>query len=152
MQSFRDAAHREAFRWLWLGRYLIEEPEHALIARHDGSVCGYLVGSLDDPALRPAFDTLSYFRDFKEKTARYPAHLHINVDAGMRGRGVGQLLVERFVVHARGSGCPGVHVVTGAGMRNVRFYGRLGFFEVGRAPRNGVDVVMLAKDLCGGGA
>ena len=54
VQSFRDAAHRDAFRWLWLGRYLEEEPDEAFVAIADGAVCGYLVGSLIDPAPRAA--------------------------------------------------------------------------------------------------
>lgn len=147
VQGFRDAAHRAAFRHLWLGRYLVEEPGEAFIALCDGDVCGYLVGSLVDPAPRAAFAELDYFQAFAAETARFPAHLHVNVDDGARGRGLGARLVERFMAHARARGIAGVHIVTGAGMRNVRFYDRLDFREVARAPRNGGTVVMLAREL-----
>ena len=148
VQSFDDDQHRTSFRWLWLGRYLAEEPEHALVAlRGDESVCGYLVGSLRDPAPRPEFAELSYFADFAAETARFPAHLHINVAADMRGQGIGELLVCAFAAHAIGTATKGMHVVTGEGMRNVRFYERLGFREVARAKRSGSHVVMLAKAL-----
>lgn len=147
VRSFRDAVHRAAFRHLWLGRYLAEEPGEAFVALCDGNVCGYLVGSLADPAPRVAFAELDYFQAFAAETARFPAHLHVNVDDGARGRGVGARLVERFMVHARARGIAGVHIVTGAGMRNVRFYERLDFREVARAPRNGGTVVMLAREL-----
>ncbi len=152
VQSFRDDAHRAAFRWLWLGRYLAQEPDHAFVAVSATVVCGYLVGSLADPAPRAEFSELAYFQDFAAQTVRFPAHLHINVDEGARGRGVGALLVDRFAAHAAAKGISGVHVVTGAGMRNVRFYERLGFGEVARAPRNGSAVVMLAKALVAGGS
>lgn len=147
VQRFENATVREAFRWLWLGRYLAEEPEHAFVAMCDGVPCGYLVGSLDDPALRQEFSALTYFQDFAAQTALFPAHLHLNVDAGRRGAGVGQRLVAAFERHAAERGASGVHLVTGVGMRNVAFYERLGFVEVGRAPRNGAHVVMLGKRL-----
>ena len=147
VQSFRDAAHRAAFRWLWLGRYLAEEPAHAFVAFIGATPCGYLVGSLADPAPRAAFRELSYFADFAAETARFPAHLHINIDDEARGRGIGARLVEHFAAHASAHASPGVHVVTGAGMRNVGFYARLGFDEVARAPRNGGTVVMLGRAL-----
>ena len=147
VQSFRDEDHRAAFRWLWLGRYLSEEPSAAFVALHRSEVCGYLVGSLTDPAQREEFNELSYFQEFATQTARFPAHLHVNVDESVRGVGVGAQLVEEFSAYARTAGVPGVHIVTGAGMRNVAFYKRLGFTEVARAPRNGSAVVMLARDL-----
>lgn len=147
VQSFEDETQRAAFRWLWLGRYLEREPEHAFVAMLNGITCGYLVGSLADPAPRPEFASLPYFQNFAVHTARFPAHLHINVDDGCRSRGVGEQLVTRFEAHALQSGVAGLHVVTGAGMRNVRFYDRLGFAEVARAPHKGGHVVMLAKAL-----
>lgn len=147
VQSFRDAAHRQAFRWLWLGRYLCDEPEHAFLAHRANRVVGYLVGSLSDPAPRPEFLELSYFVDFASETQKYPAHVHINVASGSRSCGIGERLIAAFEQHARANDCPGVHVVTGAGMRNVHFYSRIGFQQVARAARNGGEVVMLAKAL-----
>jgi GNAT superfamily N-acetyltransferase len=145
VRSFASAQEKSAFHWRWLGRYLAEESEHAFVSLGDGgAVVGYLVGSLRDPAQRAEFAELSYFRDFADLTPDCPAHLHVNVKAGQRGKNVGALLVEEFCAHARGQGVRGVHVVTGAGMRNVHFYERLGFREVGRAARNGGIVVMLA--------
>jgi GNAT superfamily N-acetyltransferase len=147
VQTFRDAAHRQAFRWLWLGRYLAQEPQHAFVALLDDEICGYLAGSLADPALRPEFSELDYFRQFSAQTARFPAHLHINVDEAVRSHGIGAALIEAFAAHARQHDVPGMHIVTGAGMRNVGFYERLGFREVARTVRNGGEVVMLACDL-----
>jgi GNAT superfamily N-acetyltransferase len=147
VQGFDSPAHRFAFHWLWLGRYLIEEPAEAFVAIEDGAVTGYLVGSLVDPAPRAAFASLDYFKAFADRTAAFPAHLHVNVAANARGRSVGERLVGAFERHAAVRGAPGVHVVTGAGMRNVGFYERLGYREVARAPRGAGHVVMLAKRL-----
>ena len=40
-----------------------------------------------------------------------------------------------------------MHVVTGEGMRNVRFYLRCGFSQQGAASRNGGTIVFLGKSL-----
>ena len=40
-----------------------------------------------------------------------------------------------------------MHIVTGRGMRNVRFYERCGFRELGAAERNGGASVFLAREL-----
>lgn len=147
-QSFEDDQARHAFRRMWLGRYLEQEPEHAFVALDgDGRVCGYLVGSLDDPAQRPEFAELTYFRDFARETARFPAHLHINVDREARSRGIGAALIEAFAGHLARQGATGVHVVTGLGARNVRFYERLGFSERGRATWHSGEVVLLGRRL-----
>lgn len=145
VQSFRDERHRSEFHWLWLGRYLTDEPGHAFVALRASHVCGYLVGSLLDPAQRTEFEELSYFYEFAPLTAQYPAHLHVNIDERSRSGGIGARLVERFACHAASAGVTGMHIVTGAGMRNVRFYEMLGFKEVARAPRKGLSVVMLAR-------
>lgn len=146
--SFDSAAAREAFHWLWLGRYLAEEPEHTFLAMTpEGRACGYLVGSLADPAARKELAELGYFREFAPLTAAYPAHLHINIAADWRSHGIGAALIAAFVAHARAHGIGGVHVVTGQGMRNVGFYTRLGFVECGAAGWRGGTVVLLGLDI-----
>ena len=128
VQKFDDNEAQAAFRWRWLGQYLANEPEHAFLAvSDDNEMCGYLVGSLEDPALRPEFLDLAYVQAFAPTTTQFPAHLHINVAARHRGRGIGKLLVHAFQSHARSAGALGVHVVTAAGHRNVKFYQDLGF-------------------------
>jgi ribosomal protein S18 acetylase RimI-like enzyme len=42
----------------------------------------------------------------------YPAHLHINVDARWRGRGLGKQLIESYMEQLRELGVPGVHLFT----------------------------------------
>ena len=150
VQSFANETAREDFRWLWMGRYLSEEPEHAFVALRNGDagqLCGYLVGSLADPAVRAEFNSLAYFKSFADITPRFPAHLHINVAHDMRGQGVGERLIHAFLAHAQAQGCPGVHVVTGAGMRNVGFYERLNFVERARVAKGPGEVVLLGHQL-----
>jgi ribosomal protein S18 acetylase RimI-like enzyme len=147
-KTFTDAATRSTFRERWLGRYLANDPQWAYLAlAADGTVAGYLVGSLDDPARTPRFSDTGYFQDFAALTADYPAHLHVNLAPQFRGHGVGTALVDAFAADARRAGACGMHVVTGAGMRNIGFYERNGFREVGRACANGREVLFLGRKL-----
>ncbi len=151
-QSFESDAARAAFRERWLGRYLEHDAQHAFLAlvapgTAEEDLAGYLVGSLDDPATAARFADLGYFQQMAPLTARYPAQLHVNLAEEWRGRGVGRALVEAFCAHAAAAGSRGVHVFTGRGLRNVRFYEAAGFSEVGAAAWHGREIVMLARDL-----
>lgn len=149
-RTFEPGPERDAFRERWLGRYLERWPELAFVLRAHAlnrRIAGYLVGCLDNPAESPLFADLPYFETFAPLCARYPAHLHINLAPAFRGQGAGGLLIEAFAAVARRRGAPGLHVVTGAGARNVGFYGRAGFIEAGRTSWNGHDVVFLGRPL-----
>ena len=147
-KAFANERVRDAFRERWLGRYLDHDRGHVFVAADGaGEIVGYLVGCLDDPARTARFSDIGYFAGFAHLTARYPAHLHVNLDPRVRGAGVGSLLVEAFCTRVRAAGLPGVHVVTGQGVRNVGFYERLGFAERGVATFNGHGIVFLGRDL-----
>ena len=60
----------------------------------------------------------------------YPAHLHMNVEAGWRGSGVGTELVEKFFSDLRSAGIPAVHLYCGADP--LEFYRHLGFTELAK--------------------
>ena len=59
----------------------------------------------------------------------------------------GHRLIEAFGERAQRAGARGMHVVTGEGMRNVRFYLRCGFSQQGAASRNGGTIAFLGKSL-----
>jgi GNAT superfamily N-acetyltransferase len=140
---------REAFRERWLGRYLHGGTDVVLLAlAGEDTVAGYLVGALEDPAKQERFADIGYFRThFVQLTRRFPAHLHVNLAEPFRGRGTGARLIEAFAEAARQTGASGMHVVTGRGMRNVRFYERCGFVERDSASWKGGEVVFLGRAL-----
>lgn len=147
-KSFANDDVRAAFRERWLGRYLAHDPHWAYVALGDhGEVAGYLVGCLEDPARTGRFSDIEYFARFASLTAKYPAHLHVNLGAAYRGSGIGSLLVQRFCADAAAAGSTGVHVVTSRGARNVGFYARNGFHEAGCDGVGAKEVVFLAKAL-----
>ena len=66
----------------------------------------------------------------------YPAHLHINIQDGFRGHGLGQDLVKTFCDRCVEAGVRGVHAnVSADNPRGSHFFEQLGFIEVFREPR-----------------
>jgi GNAT superfamily N-acetyltransferase len=147
-KSFAGEKERAAFRERWLGRYLSDEPQWAYVARDaSGALVGYLVGSIEDPRRSGRYGDVGYFLDFACLTESYPAHVHVNLAPGHRNRGIGAALIGAFAADAARTGAAGMHVVTGADSRNVRFYERNGFRELGRATFNAHEVVFLGREL-----
>lgn len=157
-RSFASDDEQRAFQERWLGRYLAHDARWFYVALAgppggtDGAlegypVAGYLAGSLDDPAATARFSDIGYFRELAAATARYPAHLHINLAPQFRNRGWGERLIAAFAADARAAGAPGLHVVTGRGVRNVRFYTACGFAEVASVVWRDRELVMLGRML-----
>jgi ribosomal protein S18 acetylase RimI-like enzyme len=138
-KSFPSEEARAAFRERWFGRYLSQHPRWAYVAlAADGNVAGYLVGALNEP---------SGFDDFVGVALEFPAHLHVNLAPAYRNRGIGRQLINTFAKDAAQAGAKGMHIVTSADARNVRFYTRAGFSERARTTVNGNELVLLGRSL-----
>jgi len=147
-KTFADEAEQSAFRERWLGRYLDHDRSHAFVARDESDgIVGYLVGSLDDPARTDRFRDISFYAGFADLTVRYPAHLHINLDPEWRSQGIGGRLIDAFASHAAKRGAGGVHIVTGDGVRNVRFYERCGFVGLRACAWGDAQVLIMGRML-----
>lgn len=117
--SYSPVADPAAFAEKWIGPYE-RNPELSFVALVEGRVAGYVVGALSTPQAPPG----------------YPAHLHVNVDPCLQGRGLGRRLVERFAAE-----CPvPLHVVCAE--PPVKFYLSVGFIPLER--RNNLHVLGLA--------
>lgn len=75
----------------------------------------------------------------------YPAHLHVNVEAEFRGKGVGKALMDRYLADLRERGSPGVHLFCGAGP--VEFYRKLGFMPYAKAMKRDRTVICMVRRL-----
>ena len=138
-KTFASEEARAAFRERWFGRYLTQHPQWAFVAlAADGSVAGYLVGALEEA---------SGFDAFAEAAREFPAHLQVNLAPAYRSRGIGAALIDAFAADAARAGAKGMHIVTSADARNVRFYERAGFSERARTSVNGRDLVFLGRSL-----
>jgi GNAT superfamily N-acetyltransferase len=66
---------------------------------------------------------------------KYPAHLHVNVREGFRGKKVGKYLVERFISQVKAAGLKGIHLsVHEDNIPAHKFFEHLGFVELSRYP------------------
>ena len=138
-KTFPSEEARAAFRERWFGRYLSQHPQWAYVAvAGDGQVAGYLVGALDEAI---SFD------DFAGVALEFPAHLHVNLAPAYRSQGIGRELIDAFAEDAVQAGAKGMHIVTSADARNVRFYTRAGFSEQARTTVNGNELVFLGRRL-----
>jgi GNAT superfamily N-acetyltransferase len=152
-KSFASGEDRRSFRYRWLGRYLDARPDLAHVLFVGGresahTLAGYVIGAHEDPAQTDRYDDIGYFPVLAEVTRLYPAHLHINLRHDMRGRGFGSSLIDTFAADVAAAGLSGVHVVTGAGLRNVSFYERNGFSFTHPFAWRGKALVFLGRRVC----
>lgn len=154
----------ELFADIFTLYYTDFEPQSTFVARAGGRTVGYLCGCLDTrryrrflaarivPALllkalsegyRLGKKTGRYIRNLLSGLSRararpplalYPAHLHINMEAGYRRRGAGAALMNRYFGYLQERAVPGVHLGTTSLNRSaLPFYEKMGFRLYSRA-------------------
>ena len=152
---------REVFADMLTRYYTDFTPTATWVAEHTGRVVGYLTGCYDTrrflrtmalrivpAALLKALLHGSLWHRFVRQNlhaptsqrgpllADYPAHFHLNLRTGDRGRGTGRQLLETFLEQARHAGVPGVHAgVTETNLAGRRFFERAGFVALAREAR-----------------
>ncbi|MFP4588911.1 MAG: N-acetyltransferase family protein [Candidatus Acetothermia bacterium] len=151
--------------------YLHYEPEHLLVAESQTEIVGYLCGCFDSQRCRrikatkviPAavvsgvfrgdvgWKEIRYFCSFlylsirgvsrNSPPRRYPAHFHINLRRGWRGKGIGTRLARTFFSMLEEAGIRGVHVrVRQDDMKANQFFRSLGFSR-----ENGYPILVHGK-------
>lgn len=144
---------------VFVGPYIVGEPDLALVVTDDEGVAGYLLAAADTrrfeawaaehwwPPLREQHppqagdsadaEIIRLIHDPPQApdavVARYPSHLHIDLLERARGQGLGRILVTRLLDRLRERGSSGVHLdVATANENAIAFYRHLGFAEVQR--------------------
>jgi ribosomal protein S18 acetylase RimI-like enzyme len=146
---------------VWVGPYLVLEPDLAFVVVDSAGVAGYVLGAADTAAFEAACEE-HWWPDLRRRypeppssgdltpdqelhkwihhppktpehvLARYPAHLHIDMLPRGQGRGLGRRLVDTLLDALRRRGVAGVHLgVDTANHRAIGFYEHLGFFSIG---------------------
>jgi ribosomal protein S18 acetylase RimI-like enzyme len=142
------AADPDALGRIYVGPYLLFEPELSLVLEDDEGICGYALGALDSrhfydryerewrPRLCAQFpepagerrdwsltDEVHY--EYHHPTyfcpapyERFPSHLHIDLLPRAQGRGYGRQLMERNLATLRTLGSSGAHLAVS--LRNPR--------------------------------
>lgn len=141
----------DALGRIFVGPYLVYEPDYALILEDMEGICGYAFGALDSkrfydryekewrPKLcaqfpMPQGDPSRWTRaqmvyswyhhpdyTMPEPYEEYPSHLHIDLLERAQGRGFGRRMMEMVMDKLRQQGSPGAHL--GVSMMNTAAYG-----------------------------
>ena len=158
-----------------IGYYTDFEPESLFVAEKDGQVVGYLAGCVDTkrferifarrilPRLIARFITRGHWhsalswkvlmslgrgrqRLLRSIVDTYPAHCHMNIDAGSRRGGTGSLLFARFLSYLEERNVTCIHVST-ASKPGKAFFIKKGFSELGRYDAPSLPVETPAEIL-----
>jgi ribosomal protein S18 acetylase RimI-like enzyme len=141
----------DALGRIFVGPYLVFEPEYNLILEDKEGICGYAFGSLDskkfydryekewrpklcaqfpmpqgDPARWTRAQTVYSWYHHPDYTMpepydEYPSHLHIDLLERAQGRGFGRRMMEMVMDKLRQRGSPGAHL--GVSMINAPAHG-----------------------------
>lgn len=144
----------DALGRVYVGPYLVFEPELSLVLEDEQGICGYALGALDSRTFfarydaewrsklcgmfpEPSGDRRTWTRvqevhhtyhhpDYfcPEPYDVYPSHLHIDLLPRAQGRGYGREMMERNMETLRRHGSPGVHL--GVSALNTR---AIGFYQ-----------------------
>ena len=161
--SSRDATaiyrNPELLGHLYVGAYVVGEPELAFVVADDDGVAGYGLAAADTrrfeawteahwwPPLRAQYalrddgspeagliaQLHAPWKAPERLLREFPSHLHIDLVERLRGRGVGRLMIERLLAELRACGSTGVHLDVAATNDNgISFYRHLGFHAIER--------------------
>lgn len=134
LKTFSSQDEKLSFKEKWLGPYF--HPDCIFLVLMKGEeIAGYVNGQTT---------TINTVVEFKKYEREYPAHLHINVANEFQGQGLGSLLIEEFIKSLPKS-VPGVHIVTGAESKNIRFYENNKFICLGTNPSK--TIVFMGRKL-----
>lgn len=155
---------------IYVGPYLVGQPELAFVIADEHGVAGYVLGAADTrqfeawqqrtwwPVLREQYSASPTTLGDDELIAhihspvqaptavvdRYPAHLHIDLLPRVQGKGLGRAMMDTLFAALRDRGVRGVHLDVGEENLNaIEFYRHLGFAEIAR----GTDSIYMGMEL-----
>jgi L-amino acid N-acyltransferase YncA len=136
--------------------HTVEDRRRWLAAKRDGGFP--VLVAVEDDVL--GWGAYGEFRDATRWPGyRFTVEHSIHVRGDVQGRGVGRLLLEALVAHARDAGKRVlVAAIDGENERSIAFHERHGFAHVGRLPGVGekfgrrLDLVLMQRNLTDGSA
>lgn len=144
-KDFKDQQDKEDFFFKYLGFYLKQYPELALVAV-DNRLLGYVVASPE--SLSPELQRIQpHLKVFSASFAKFPAHLHINCHHEARGKGIGKRLMQQIELLLKERGLAGLHIMTGNDSENQNFYKKLGFHHEVKEDFQGSSILLMGKSL-----
>lgn len=133
---FSSEQEKSKFREKWLTPYFSTNTIFLALVVSD-IIAGYVNGRTVTE------NTIEEFEMFERE---FPAHLHINIAKEFQSKGYGRLLIDEFI-RSLPKDILGVHIITGAKSRNIRFYEGNGFRCLGHNQNK--TVVFMGRYLKG---
>lgn len=148
-KNFESQNDRDQFFNKWTQYYLEADPKEILVAVNKADqIVGYLMGCSDSRAAIPwMMERIAYYDIFEDCFETYPAHLHINCDPEVQGRGIGSKLIQAYCDQKAKEGLSGVHLVTTTDAPNVAFYKKNGFEFTLERQWNQSQLLLMGKTL-----
>jgi ribosomal protein S18 acetylase RimI-like enzyme len=144
-KDFKDEAEKEAFFFKYLGYYLKQFPDLALVAVSD-KVLGYVVSApVSDGS--DLFKIQPHLELFQSEFDSFPAHLHINCHHESRGLGIGSKLILEMEKMLKALKITGVHIMTGPLSENRSFYKKLGYTHSIEQNFHDSPILFMGKSL-----
>lgn len=155
VQVFSSEEVKKKFEWKYLGWYLenhrnlffVAEEISPVAGASKNQILGYIAccpdtkNATDLLGLNPS---LEIFRDFYDQ---YPAHLHINLSADARGKGLGSELIQHLEGELRRKNTRGLHLLTSPNARNRGFYSKNGFSKEVERQYKEAALLFMGKKL-----
>jgi ribosomal protein S18 acetylase RimI-like enzyme len=146
---------------IYVGPYMVFEPQSVFILEDDQGPCGYIMGVLDSqtyyqwmhsewlPKIRVDYKKPTGDPDTWDETEKitnllfhpvsqrllpaFPSHLHIDLLSRAQGKGQGKLMMDRFIDYLRYNKISGVHLeLSSKNERAFNFYRKYGMQELDR--------------------
>lgn len=147
-EASTDPKMRDFILFTFCDYYCEQEPDNVFVLVDENDRAqGYCFAALDFKAYKKAFKP--YMKKVKEIGAnfyletkgevllhelysgKYPAHLHIDINAPFRGNGNGSRMVAAQLDNIRSKGAKGIMLVVGASnTRGINFYEKNGFESI----------------------
>ncbi|MCB0348962.1 MAG: GNAT family N-acetyltransferase [Bdellovibrionales bacterium] len=130
----------------WVGIYYKNWPDWFFVAVKDNEILGYICAC---PNSLAAIDKISFksYHLFKEVYKDNPVHFHINVKAGITGKGIGAQLLHAITHKASSEGYKNLHIITSSHEKNVNFYHKYGFKTIASKSLGAFDLLLMRLDL-----
>ncbi|MDF2514040.1 MAG: family N-acetyltransferase [Herbinix sp.] len=127
--------------------YIEQEPQQCFVAVNEqDEAVGYILCAKDFNSWEQEFkklyleNTMNPITGFLGKgtidglklfSAKYPAHLHIDIHPDFQGKGLGTQLVDALIKHLKDNGVPGLMLCVGSENEGgQKFYRKYGFLEL----------------------
>jgi GNAT superfamily N-acetyltransferase len=144
-QRKKSEEQKEQFK-KWVEIYFKNWPDWFFVAVEGDQVLGYICACPNSELALRKINFRSYHL-FNYRYPNYPVHFHINVKAGITGKGIGSKLLSALKIKALKENHQNLHIITSEHEKNVTFYRKHQFKVIDQQSLNDHNLLLMALDL-----